>query len=140
MLRLRQVHKRAIEVSARAGSLYEALSALWYDPLARRATELAIADGLAAASGATVADYEVLIDVPKPEKWKTDVWVTFARPPIGMEPLMHWQDVVGLRDDDFKRYEEHRRLIRIVTTDRVRDIARQHWETVIVPILMGRAV
>jgi len=139
MLRLRQVHKRAIEVSARAGTLYAALSALWYDPLARRATELAIAAGLAAASGVIVADYEVLIDVPKPEKWKTDVWVSFARPPIGMEPLMHWQDVVGLRDDDFKRYEEHRRLIRIVTTDRVRDIARRHWTTVIVPILLERA-
>ncbi|HEY8597275.1 MAG TPA: HD domain-containing protein [Thermomicrobiales bacterium] len=140
MLRLRQVHKRAIEVSARAGELYEALSALWYDPAARRATELAISTGLAAASGTTVADYEVLIDVPKPEKWKTDVWVTFSRPPIGMEPLMHWQDVVGLRDDDFKRYEEHRRLIRIVTTDRVRDLARRHWETVIIPILMERVV
>ena len=139
MLRLRQVHKRAIEVSARAGTLYEALSALWYDPVARRATELAIATALAAASGVTVADYEVLIDVPKPEKWKTDVWVSFSRPPIGMEPLMHWQDVVGLRDDDFKRYEEHRRLIRIVTTDRLRDIARQYWDAVLVPILMERA-
>ena len=27
---------------------------------------------------------------------------------------MPWREVVGLTDDDFKRYEEHRRLIRIV--------------------------
>ena len=26
-----------------------------------------------------------------------------------MQPLMHWQDVVGMGDTDFKRYEEHRR-------------------------------
>ncbi len=139
MLRLRQVHKRAIEVSARAGALYERLSALWYAPAARRATELALARSLAAASATPVADYEVLIDVPKPEKWKTNVWVRFARPPIGMEPIMHWQDVVGLRDADFKRYEEHRRLIRIVTTERVRPLVRQHWDSLIVPIVMGAA-
>ncbi len=137
MLRLRQVHKRAVEVSARAGELYEALGALWYDPAARRATELAIGRALAEASGEAVADYEVLIDVPKPEKWKTDVWVSFERPPVGLEPLMHWQDVVGLHDDDFKRYEEHRRLIRLVTTERLRDLARQHWEAVIVPLIVG---
>jgi HD superfamily phosphohydrolase len=138
MLRLRQVHKRAIEVSARASELYAALSALWYDPAARRATELAIGEALADASGEPIADYEVLIDVPKPEKWKTDVWVRFTRPPVGMEPLMHWQDVVGLRDADFKRYEEHRRLIRIVTTDRLRDLARRHWEDIVVPLVLGR--
>jgi HD superfamily phosphohydrolase len=139
MLRLRQVHKRAIEVSARAGELYERLSALWYDPAARRATELAIGHRVAEASGIPVAEYEVLIDVPKPEKWKTNVWVRFERPPIGMEPIMHWQDVVGLRDDDFKRYEEHRRLIRIVTTERVRPLLRAHWDTLIAPLVMGVA-
>ena len=138
MLRLRQVHKRAVEVSARAGDIYDALSALWYDPVARRATEMSIVAALAEASGEPVAEYEVLIDVPKPEKWKQDVWVHFAQPPIGLEPLMHWTDVVGLRDADFKRYEEHRRLIRIVTTERLRDLARRHWDDLIAPIVLGR--
>ena len=41
---------------------------------------------------------------------------------------MHWADVVGLRDADFKRYEEHRRLIRLVTTDRLRELARNRWD------------
>jgi HD superfamily phosphohydrolase len=137
MLRLRQVHKRAVEVSARAGELYDALSALWYDPAARRAVELAIVGALAAATGEPIADYEVLIDIPKPEKWKTDVWVRFGRPPVGMEPLMHWQDVVGLRDDDFKRYEEYRRLIRIVTTERLREPVRARWETIVAPQILA---
>ncbi len=136
MLRLRQVHKRAVEVSARAGTLYDALSALWYDPAARRATELALVAALAEASGERIADYEILIDVPKPEKWKQQVWVRFARPPIGLEPLMHWADAVGLRDDDFKRYEEHRRLIRLVTTDRLRDLVRRRWDDLIAPIIL----
>ena len=137
MLRLRQVHKRAVEVSARAGELYDALSALWYDPGARRATELAIVRALATTTGEPIAEYELLIDIPKPEKWKTDVWVRFGRPPVGMEPLMHWQDVVGLRDDDFKRYEEYRRLIRIVTTERLREPVRAHWETIVVPQILA---
>lgn len=138
MLRLRQVHKRAVEVSARAAELYAALGALWYDQRARRATELAIGAALAAATGDPVADYEVLIDLPKPEKWKMDVWVRFARPPVGMEPLMHWQDAVGLRDDDFKRYEEHRRLIRIVTTERLRGAVRRHWDDLVVPLILAK--
>ena len=137
MLRLRQVHKRAVEVSGRAGELYAALSALWYDPGARRATELAIVRALAAATGEPIADHELLIDIPKPEKWRTDVWVRFGRPPIGMEPLMHWQDVVGLRDADFKRYEEYRRLIRIVTTERLRGPVRAHWETIVAPQILA---
>jgi len=137
MLRLRQVHKRAVEVSARAGELYDALSALWYDSGARRATELAIVRALATTTGEPIAEYELLIDIPKPEKWKTDVWVRFGRPPVGMEPLMHWQDVVGLRDDDFKRYEEYRRLIRIVTTERLREPVRAHWETIVVPQILA---
>jgi uncharacterized protein len=52
-----------------------------------------------------------------------------------MRPLMHWQDVVGLGDDDFKRYEEHRRMIRIVTEDRYRDHFATHWEEVLYPVL-----
>ena len=59
----------------------------------------------------------MLIDIPKPERWRSDVWVAFERPPVGFEPLMPWRDVVGLTDDDFKRYEEHRRLIRIVAAE-----------------------
>jgi hypothetical protein len=51
---------------------------------------------------------------------------------------MHWADAVGLRDEDFKRYEEHRRLIRLVTTERLRDLARRHWDDLIAPIVLGR--
>ncbi len=138
MLRLRQVHKRAIEISARAGEVYETLNALYYRPDERRALELDLAVALAGATGEAVAEYEVLIDLPKPERWKTDVWVRFDRPPVGMRPLMGWQEVVGLGDDDFKRYEEHRRLIRIVTTERLRGPVRRHWEDLILPRVMRR--
>jgi hypothetical protein len=52
---------------------------------------------------------------------------------------MHWQDVVGLGDDDFKRYEEHRRLIRIVATERLREAVRQHWDDAVLPRIMAFA-
>src|SRR5207249_3115351 len=131
LLRLRRVHKRAVEISSRAGVLYETLGTLYYRPALRRELELDLAATLAGATGEAVADDDVLIDIPKPEKWTTDVWVRFARPPVGFDPLMNWQDVVGLGDDDFKRYEEHRRLIRIVATERLRDAVRRHWDDVV---------
>jgi hypothetical protein len=50
---------------------------------------------------------------------------------------MHWRDVVGLGDEDFKRYEEHRRLIRIVTEERYRKIVADRWEQLLYPLLGG---
>jgi HD superfamily phosphohydrolase len=129
----RRIHKRAIEISARAESLYGLLSQLWYDPAARRDVERKLTVALSERLGQPIDETAILIDIPKPEKWKTDVWVTFAKPPIGMHPLMHWQDVVGLGDDDFKRYEEHRRMIRIVTDARYKDAVAADWEGLLYP-------
>jgi HD superfamily phosphohydrolase len=136
LLRARQVHKRAMEVSARAGALYARLGALYANPTARRTLEQALAARLTEHTGVAVADYEVLIDIPKPERWTTEVWVHFARPPVGLQALLPWPEVVGLGDADFKRYEEHRRLIRIVTTERLRDVVRGAWDAVVQPCIL----
>lgn len=133
----RRIHKRAVEISARADHLYQRLGALWYDRDARRDVELRLTRSLSEQLGRDVPTTAVLIDIPKPEKWRTDVWVEFDQPPLGMEPLMHWQDVVGLSDADFKRYEEHRRLIRLVADADVVDAVRDNWEQFLVPALGG---
>jgi uncharacterized protein len=133
----RRIHKRALEISARASDVYKRLGRLWYDQAERRMVELQLVAGLTDLVGEPVEDTAVLVDIPKPETWKTDVWVAFERPPVGMRPLMHWQDVVGLADDDFKRYEEHRRLIRIVTNERYRDVFAANWERLVYPVLGG---
>jgi len=67
-----------------------------------------------------IADYEVLIDIPHPEKWEMDVWISFEHPPVGMKPLMKWVEVTGLQSDDLARYEQHRRRIRVVVNERLR--------------------
>ena len=136
-LALRQIHKRAVEVSARSFELYARLGNLWYDPAARRTVELHLVSALATMTGEEVTETAVLIDIPKPERWITDVWVSFDRPPVGFRPLMHWRDVVGLADADFKRYEEHRRMIRIVTEERYRDVVADRWEQLLYPLLGG---
>jgi HD superfamily phosphohydrolase len=138
-LAYRQIHKRAVEISARSHVLYERLGQLWYDAAARRDVEIRLAHALSAQIGEPVEDTAILIDIPKPEKWKTDVWVSFDQPPVGMQPLMHWQDVVGLGDTDFKRYEEHRRMIRIVTDEAYRHIIAEEWESLLYPALGGIA-
>jgi HD superfamily phosphohydrolase len=136
-LRYRQIHKRAVEISARAGDLHARLGSLFFDPTRRRAIELAMVDRLADLTGDEIPPEAILIDIPKPEKWRTDVWVTFDNPPVGFEPLMHWRDVVGLGDDDFKRYEEHRRLIRLVVEERWRELVRAEWERLLYPVIGG---
>lgn len=134
-LRARRVHKRAVEIGSRAVELYGRLGNLYFDPRARRDVELQMAASLARETGRPVPGDAILIDIPKPETWKTDVWVAFERPPIGYSPLMPWRDVAGMSDEDFKRYEEHRRLIRIVTRAEWRDAVREGWERLLFPQL-----
>ena len=112
---------------------------LFFDPLARRQVEIQLAASLAREIGADVPADAILIDIPKPERWRTDVWVAFERPPVGFSPLMPWRDVVGLSDDDFKRYEEHRRLIRIVVAEPFREVVSARWEHLLLPLL-GAAI
>lgn len=138
-LRSRRLHKRAVEVSARSADLYRYLNSLYADPARRRAVEMGMAAALADALGTTVEPHEVLIDIPKPERWRTDVWVWFSRPPLGFRPLMPWSEAVGLSDDDLKRYEEHRRLVRVVTTERLRDEMAKRAEVLLLPLLGGIA-
>ncbi|MGD9713919.1 MAG: hypothetical protein AB7V46_17955, partial [Thermomicrobiales bacterium] len=68
-------------------------------------------------------------------KWRTAVWVQFEQPPVGFSALMPWKDVVGLTDSDFKRYEDHRRMIRIVAAEPLRDIVRRSWEALLLPAI-----
>lgn len=136
-LQERRIHKRAVEFSARAVELYGRLGNLYYDPEARRTVELQLAAALAKRIGRAVPPEAILIDLPKPEKWRTEVWIRFERPPVGFRELMPWREVVGLGDEDFKRYEEHRRLIRIVAATPFRDAVTEHWEELILPLLGG---
>lgn len=138
-LQSRRVHKRAVEIGSRAVELYGRLGNLYFDPRARREVEMRMAEALSAATGRAVSNEAILIDIPKPEKWKTDVWVSFDNPPVGYSELMPWREVVGLSDEDFKRYEEHRRLIRIVTREEFRDDVREIWEQLLYPQL-GAAI
>ncbi len=133
----RRVHKRAVEVSRLAWELYGRLGNLFFDPAARREVEILLADGLSRATGGDVPSDAILIDIPKPEKWRTGVWVTFDQPPVGFAPIMPWRDVAGMSDEDFKRYEEHRRLIRVVCAEPFRQALREHWERLLMPLLGG---
>ena len=134
-LRDRHIYKRAVEVGSRAFELYARLGNLFFDPLARRDVEMRLAAALSEEIGHAVPPEAVLIDIPKPERWRSDVWVTFDKPPVGFDQTMPWRDVVGLTDEDFKRYEEHRRLIRIVTAEPYREVLSASWERLLMPLL-----
>jgi HD superfamily phosphohydrolase len=134
-LRDRHFHKRAVEVSARSRDLYDRLGALYHDPSHRRDVELRLVAGLSDLIGKVAPSEAVLIDIPKPERWRTGVVVAFDRPPVGFAQLMQWSEVVGLTDEDFKRYEEHRRLIRIVAAEPYREAVAANWERLLLPAL-----
>jgi hypothetical protein len=122
----RRIHKRGLEISSRAADLFDRLAERDQRADQRRATEHRLAAALRAASGQPIADHALLLDIPKPERWSTDVWISYARPPLGFEPLMHWTDAVGLGPEALRIYEEHQRRIRLVVDEAVLPLVEQH--------------
>lgn len=136
-LQARRLYKRAIEISYRSPELHTYLSALFYDPAGRRQLEMHMAAQLQRETGLASGEADILIDIPKPEKWRTEVWVQFERPPVGFSRLMSWQDVTGTNDVTLRTYEEHRRLIRIVTAEPLREAVSERWERLLLPLMAG---
>ncbi|MGH2516931.1 MAG: HD domain-containing protein, partial [Ktedonobacterales bacterium] len=134
-LRMRRPYKVLIEVSARAGRAFSQLDALFWDQGKRRRVEIALAAALAEALAVPVAPHDVLVDVPKPEKWEMDVQVRFDHPPLGMAPLMSWTEATGQRGSDLGIYEQHQRRIRIVAREGIRDVAHERARDVLLPVL-----
>ncbi|HEX6797855.1 MAG TPA: HD domain-containing protein [Ktedonobacterales bacterium] len=134
-LRLRRPYKVALEVSARAGRVFSQLDALFWDQAKRRRVEIALAEALSAALEQPVAPHDVLVDVPKPEKWEMDVLVSFSRPPLGMQPLMTWAEATGQRPADLGVYEQHQRRVRIVVRDGLRDPIAADAPRLLLPVL-----
>ena len=119
-----------------AGRLFNRLDALYWNANRRRHIEQALAAELAQVLGTEIADYEVLFDIPRPEKWEMDVWVTFgANPPIGMEGLETWVQATGLQPDDLARYEQHQRRIRVVVAERLRAPLQARLNDLLLPAL-----
>ena len=134
-LALRRPYKVVLEISRLAGRLFHRLEALFWDQERRRRVEQALASGLATALETEIADYEVLLDIPRPEKWEMDVWISFAHPPVGMEPLMNWVEVTGLQSDSLALYEQHQRRVRVVVKERLRTLLLAHQNDVLLPTL-----
>ncbi len=135
-LQLRKPYKGVVEISRMAGRLFNRLDALYWNANRRRHIEQALAAELARVLGTEIADYEVLFDIPRPEKWEMDVWVTFgANPPIGMEGLETWVQATGLQPDDLARYEQHQRRIRVVVAERLRAPLQARLNDLLLPAL-----
>ncbi|HEU5229801.1 MAG TPA: HD domain-containing protein [Ktedonobacteraceae bacterium] len=134
-IELRRPYKGVLEVSRLAGRLFSRLDALFWDGERRHRIEQQLAAELAASLETEIADYEVLFDIPRPERWEMDVWISFAHPPAGMEPLMTWVEVTGLQSDDLARYEQHQRRIRVVVAERLRPLLLVHRDDLLLPAL-----
>jgi HD superfamily phosphohydrolase len=134
-LEMRRPYKGVIEISRLAGRLYNRLDALFWDAQRRRRVEQLLAAELASALEMEIADYEVLFDIPRPERWEMDVWVTFANPPAGMSSLATWVEATGLQPDDLARYEQHQRRIRVVVPERLRAPLQARREDLLLPVL-----
>ncbi len=134
-LKMRRPYKVLLEVSARAGRTFSQLDALFWDQAKRRRVEIALAEALDSQLDIAVAPHDVLVDIPKPEKWEMDVQVRFDRPPLGMEHQMTWAEATGQRASDLSTYEQHQRRIRIVAREAVRDAAGSRAEGLLMPLL-----
>jgi HD superfamily phosphohydrolase len=132
-LRTRRPFKMALEVSALAGKPYQLLDTLFWDQAKRRRVEQALAADISVTFGAPVEPWEILVDIPKPEKWEMNSQVVFADPPLGMRERMTWAEATGQRPDDLGLYERRQRRIRIVCHERWRDRIRAEGQ----PSLLG---
>ena len=119
-----------------AGRLFNRLDALFWNANRRRHVEQLLAAELARVLKMEVADFEVLFDIPRPEKWEMGVWVTFGtHPPIGMNELVTWVQATGLQPDDLARYEQHQRRIRVVVPERLRTPLQARIDDLLLPML-----
>ena len=134
-LRSRQPYKTALEVSAQAGKPYQLLDTLFWDQAKRRRVEIALATALSETLGEPLADYDTLVDIPKPEKWEMDTLVAFSEPPLGMRPLMTWTEATGQRAEDLGVYERRQRRIRIVCHPRWRDRVRAEGQAALLGVI-----
>ena len=135
-LELRQPYKGIVEISHPAGRLFHRLEALFWNAGRRRHVEQLFSAALGRALELEIADYEVLLDIPRPEKWEMDVWVTFGgHPPIGMADLVTWVQATGLQPDDLARYEQHQRRIRVVVAQHLRPLLQPHVLDLLLPTL-----
>ena len=134
-LEMRRPYKGVIEISRLAGRLYNRFDALFWDTQRRRRIEQLLAVELATVLELEIADYEVLFDIPRPEKWEMDVWVTFDNPPVGMNSLVTWVEATGLQSDDLARYEHHQRRIRVLVSERLRERIQARKDDVLLPTL-----
>lgn len=135
-LELRQPYKGVVEISRLAGRLFSRLEALFWNAAQKRHVEQLLAAELGRVLEADILDYEVLLDIPRPEKWEMDVWVSFGpHPPVGMAELMTWVQATGLQPDDLARYEQHQRRIRVVVAERLRPLLQARVDDVLLPLL-----
>jgi len=135
-LELRKPYKGVVEISRMAGRLFNRLDALYWNANRRRHVEQSLASELGRVLEMEIAGYEVLFDIPRPEKWEMDVLVTFGtHPPIGMAQLVTWVQATGLQPDDLARYEQHQRRIRVVVNDRLREPLQARIHDLLLPTL-----
>ncbi len=135
-LELRKPYKGVLEISRMAGRLFQRLDALFWDANRRRHIEQALAAELARVLEVEIAGHEVLLDIPRPEKWEMDVWVTFGKhPPVGLQELVPWVEATGLQSDDLARYEQHQRRIRVVVPERLREMLQERRDDLLLPVL-----
>jgi HD superfamily phosphohydrolase len=134
-LKARRPYKVLLEVSTRAGRVFSQLDALFWDQAKRRRVEIALAESLSAALETPIAPHDLLVDIPKPEKWEMDVLVRFAHPPLGMQSQMTWMEATGQRPGDLAIYEQHQRRVRVVARQEVRDLVGPRAEELLLPAL-----
>lgn len=134
-LRARRPYKMALEVSALAGKPYQLLDTLFWDQSKRRRVEQALAAEVSATLGETVEAWEVLVDIPKPEKWEMNTEVVFSEPPLGMRERMTWAEATGQRSDDLGLYERRQRRIRIVCHARWRERIRAEAQGALLSVI-----
>jgi HD superfamily phosphohydrolase len=116
-----QIYGEFLEISPVA-HCFPSLAVLIDDVWQRRCIEQKLAATLNSCLEQDIADYEVLLDIPRSKSWEMEGWICYASPPVGFDGMVPWSTVLGLFPEDLRRYEDARRHIRLFVSARVGEL------------------
>lgn len=82
-----------------------------------------------------IEDYGLLVDFPYAKQWDMDGWFLFSSSPMERPSIAPWSTVLGLFPEDFQRYEDAYRRIRVLASKRIQNLLQADAQEIVISCL-----
>lgn len=115
--------------------LFSALAALLNDAWQCQQVEQFLVAELSRVLERPIEDYELLMDFPPAKQWDMDGWFLFSSSPMESPSIAPWSTVLGLFPEDFQRYEDAYRSIRVLASKRIQKVLQADAQEIVISCL-----